>query len=117
MTTETTPKPNLIELTPKAIAHVKTLLERQGKPDGYLRVGATSGGCSGLSYKLDIADAPNADDREMVFDGLKVLMDMKSSLFLSGLELDYNDDLMNAGFTFRNPNAVHSCGCGSSFGV
>jgi iron-sulfur cluster assembly protein len=53
----------------------------------------------------------------MEFDGLKVVMDPKSSLFLSGLELDYNDDLMNAGFTFRNPNAVHTCGCGNSFGV
>ena len=118
MTTSTTQSaPSLINLTPKAIAHVKSLLERQGKPDAYLRVAAIGGGCSGFSYKLDIADEATAQDRTLEFDGLKVLLDMKSSLLLAGLELDYNYDLMNAGFTFKNPNAAHTCGCGTSFSV
>jgi iron-sulfur cluster assembly accessory protein len=116
-TTTPSSAPTLINLTPKAIAHVKSLLERQGKPEAYLRVAAVGGGCSGFSYKLDVADEATAQDRVMTFDGLKVLLDMKSSLLLSGLELDYNDDLMNAGFTFQNPNAAHTCGCGTSFSV
>lgn len=115
--TNTQSAPRLISLTPKAIAHVKTLLERQEKPNGYLRVAAVGGGCSGLSYKLSVEDEPAAMDYVLEEEGLKVLLDMKSSLVLGGMELDYNDDLMNAGFAFKNPNATHSCGCGTSFGV
>lgn len=119
MTTESTTQaaPRMISVTEKAIAHVKILLERQEKPDGYLRIAAVGGGCSGLSYKLSVEDAPAAMDYLFEENGLKILLDMKSSLVLGGMELDYNDDLMNAGFSFKNPNATHTCGCGTSFGV
>ncbi len=119
MATETTTQsaPKLISVTPKAVGHVRILLERQEKPNGYLRIAAVGGGCSGLSYKLSVEDEPGASDYIFEENGLKVLLDMKSSLVLAGMELDYNDDLMNAGFSFKNPNATHSCGCGTSFGV
>lgn len=114
---ETQSAPKLITVTSTAVAHVKTLLERQGKPEGYLRVAAVGGGCSGLSYKLGVEDAPAPTDYVLEEQGLKILLDMKSSLVLGGMELDYNDDLMNAGFSFKNPNATQTCGCGTSFGI
>ena len=116
MTVENTPKTkSLITLTDAAIAHVKTLLERQNTPGHYLRVAVAGGGCSGMSYKLSTEAEPGAADKVMEFGDLKVLVDMKSSLYLAGLVLDYSDDLMNAGFKFTNPNAKTSCGCGTSF--
>lgn len=115
--TNTQAAPKLISVSPKAVGHVRTLLERQEKPNGYLRIAAVGGGCSGLSYKLSVEDEPGPSDYIFEENGLKVLLDMKSSLVLAGMELDYNDDLMNAGFSFKNPNATHSCGCGTSFGV
>lgn len=116
MTTESKPtvKP-LIVLTDAAIAHVKNLLARQNIPDHYLRVSVAGGGCSGLSYKLGTEAQPGPGDRVLEFGDLKVLVDIKSSLYLAGMELDYSDDLMNAGFIFKNPNAKSSCGCGTSF--
>lgn len=110
-----TQKPQLITLSERAIEHVSALLARQNKP--YLRVKVVGGGCSGMSYKLDTADAPNPDDRVLEFGDLKVLVDLKSTLYLVGIEIDYSDDLMNAGFHFQNPNATRTCGCGESFGV
>lgn len=116
MTVENTPKTKpLITLTPAAIAHVRTLLERQGVPDHYLRVAVSGGGCSGMSYKLSTEAAPGENDKLVQCDDLPVLVDKKSMLYLAGLELDYSDDLMNAGFKFTNPNAKVSCGCGTSF--
>ena len=120
MATETKPnaKKPLITLMPAAIAHVKHLLERQNIPDHYLRIGVAGGGCSGLSYKLSTEAEAGATDKVIeAGEGLKLLVDLKSSLYLAGMELDYSDDLMNAGFKFRNPNAKSSCGCGESFGV
>jgi iron-sulfur cluster assembly protein len=102
-------------LTESAIKHVKSLLDRQNIPDHYLRIAVAGGGCSGLSYKLGTEAQPGTGDKVLEFDGLKVLIDIKSSLYLAGLELDYSDDLMNAGFIFKNPNAKTSCGCGTSF--
>ncbi len=115
--TNTQAAPKLISVTPTAVSHVKLLLERQEKPQGYLRIAAVGGGCSGLSYKLGVEDEPGPADYVFEEAGLKILLDMKSSLVLGGMVLDYNDDLMNAGFSFKNPNAAHTCGCGTSFGV
>ena len=117
MATEIKPttKP-LIVLTDSAIKHVNSLLERQGTPDHYLRISVAGGGCSGLSYKLGTEAEPGPNDKVITYEGgLKALVDMKSSLYLAGMVLDYNDDLMNAGFAFNNPNAKTSCGCGTSF--
>jgi iron-sulfur cluster assembly protein len=116
MSTESKPvvKP-LISLSERAAAHVKTLFERKGTPDAYLRVAVGGGGCSGMSYKLDVATEPGAADRIIDTNGIRVLVDMKSALYVAGIEIDYDDDLMNAGFKFLNPNAKTSCGCGESF--
>ncbi len=115
MTTEVNTKP-LITLTESAVRHVKILLSRKGTPEHYLRVSVAGGGCSGMSYKLDTTEAPSPTDRVLEFgSGLKGVVDLKSSLYLAGMVLDYSDDLMNAGFKFNNPNAKTSCGCGESF--
>ena len=116
MTTEATPttKP-LITLSERAAAHVKTLFERKGTPDAYLRVAVGGGGCSGMSYKLDVETEAKPTDKVIPSHGVNVLVDFKSALYVAGIEIDYDDDLMNAGFKFRNPNAKTSCGCGESF--
>lgn len=116
MSTESKPatKP-LVSLSERAAAHVKTLMERKGTPDAYLRMAVAGGGCSGMSYKLDVATEPGPADKVLESHGVKVLVDMKSALYVAGIEIDYDDDLMNAGFKFRNPNAKTSCGCGESF--
>lgn len=102
---------NLIRMTDSAL---KKLLEIKGE-NVYLRVAVVGGGCSGLSYKLSWA--PELDPKDVVipFIGFWVLIDQKSALFIKGLELDYSDGLDGVGFVFNNPNAVRSCGCGSSF--
>jgi iron-sulfur cluster assembly accessory protein len=107
---------SLLTITEAANAHIRELLARKGTPDAFLRVAVAGGGCSGLSYKLDTCEAAKATDKVLQFDhGLKALVDMKSLLHIAGMELDYSDDLMNAGFKFRNPNAKSTCGCGESF--
>lgn len=118
MTTEAQPgvKKPLVTLTERAAAHVKTLFERKGTPEAWLRVAVGGGGCSGMSYKLDVATEKGATDKEIAGpNGVNLLVDMKSSLYIAGITIDYDDDLMNAGFKFINPNAKTSCGCGESF--
>ena len=119
MSTDTITKPASggVTLTQRAAAHVRSLFERQGYADHALRIKVAGGGCSGLSYKLDHDAESNADDRVYEFDGLRVFVDLKSSLYLAGMTVDYSDDLLDAGFKFINPNAQHSCGCGESFSV
>ena len=110
--TETT-----IQLTPAAVRQVKRQLEKQNKVGQYLRVGVRGGGCSGLSYVIDTESDPDPEfDSTFEIDGLKVVVDRKSALFLKGTTLDYNiKNLMEGGFVFDNPNSVRSCGCGTSF--
>ncbi len=105
----------MISVTPHAVAKVKKLLSERGTPDLGLRLGIRGGGCSGLSYFMDFAGAPEKTDRVLDFEGLHVFVDPKSFLFLDGIELDYNEGFTNHGFQFRNPKAKTSCGCGQSF--
>ncbi|RMF70038.1 MAG: iron-sulfur cluster assembly accessory protein [Calditrichaeota bacterium] len=108
----------MISVTPKAIAEVKKLMQQENPGEALgLRVGVKGGGCSGLTYVLDFEKAPRPDDKIFEFDGLKVFMDPKSAIYLNGTELDFSDGLNGTGFTFRNPNAQRTCGCGSSFTV
>jgi iron-sulfur cluster assembly protein len=100
-------------LTDRALTKLKTLQEG----DKGLRVSVVGGGCSGLSYKLSWEDAPSENDKVTTVDGLVIVVDPKSFLFIQGIELDYTDGLDGQGFTFNNPNAKRSCGCGSSFSV
>lgn len=108
---------DLITVTPQAAERAKQLLAKVGKPQGALRVKVTSGGCSGLSYKLEPADQPNPQDAVVETQGIKVFLDKKSLLYLAGSELLYESGLMGSGFKFKNPNAVASCSCGESFTV
>lgn len=106
----------MITLSANARTEVKRLLEKENKPDLGLRIGVRSGGCSGFSYLLGFDMAQEGDDIQNI-DGIKVLVDPKSLGYLDGTELDYSDGLQGKGFTFHNPNATRSCGCGESFSV
>lgn len=106
-----------IELTERAAQEVKTVIAQQNlDPENtFLRVGVKGGGCSGFSYVLDLADHKADNDEEWEIHGIKVICDPKSNIYLTGTTVDFRDELMGRGFTFSNPNATHSCGCGSSF--
>jgi iron-sulfur cluster assembly protein len=86
-------------------------------PDAFLRVKVVTGGCSGMSYKLDFDTTQGADDKLIENNGVKLVIDKKSYLYLVGMNLDYQGGLNGQGFVFNNPNATRTCGCGSSFGV
>ena len=107
-----------VTLTSKAVQMVKTTLEQEGlDPASGLRVAVRGGGCSGFEYALDFELEARSDDIELEFDGLKVYVDPVSARYLGGTEIDYVFGPMGSGFKFNNPNAVGSCGCGSSFSV
>ena len=104
----------LIKLTANAAAKVGSLLSRQGRPAGVLRVAVVGGGCSGLQYKMDLQDGPANRDILVETAGVRVVVDPKSALYVTGSELDYLDNL-EGGFKVKNPNAATSCSCGESF--
>ena len=105
----------LIRLTANAARKVNSLLTRQGRPQGVLRVAVMGGGCSGLQYKMDLQDGPANRDILVDTAGVRVVVDPKSALYVSGSELDYIDALQGGGFKVNNPNAASSCSCGESF--
>lgn len=105
----------LIKLTANAGKKVSTLLTKQGRPGGVLRVAVVGGGCSGLQYKMDLQDNPANRDFLVESAGVKVVVDPKSALYVTGSELDYVDALQDGGFKVKNPNAATSCSCGESF--
>ena len=105
----------LIRLTSSAGTKVSSLLQRQGRPQGVLRVAVVGGGCSGLQYKMDLQDQPQNRDIMVESAGVKVGVDPKSALYVTGSELDYIDALTEGGFKVKNPNAATSCSCGESF--
>ena len=104
----------LIKLTENAAHKVSALLTRQGRPNGVLRVAVVGGGCSGLQYKMDLQDNPANRDILVESGGVRVVVDPKSALYVTGSELDYVSTL-DGGFKVKNPNAVTSCSCGESF--
>jgi iron-sulfur cluster assembly protein len=104
----------LVKLTPSAAQKVTALLTKQGRPDGVLRVAVVGGGCSGLQYKMDLQDAPANRDILVESGGVRVVVDPKSALYVTGSELDYLDAL-DGGFKVKNPNAATTCSCGESF--
>ena len=117
MTTKQKTKPLTISISEEAAAHVSGFAEQAGKPGANLRVGVKGGGCSGLTYVLDIVDEPKEDDKVIEDQGLKLYIDRKSYVFLAGTILEYSGGLNGKGFVFNNPNAKTTCGCGTSFGV
>lgn len=104
----------LIKLTPAAAQKVASLLTKQGRPAGVLRVAVVGGGCSGLQYKMDLQDAPANRDILVESAGVRVVVDPKSALYVTGSELDFIG-AMDGGFKVKNPNAATSCSCGESF--
>ena len=104
----------LIRLTVGAAQRVSGLLQKQGRPNGVLRVSVVGGGCSGLQYKMDLQDGPANRDFLVETGGVRVVVDPKSALYVTGSELDYADTL-DGGFKVKNPNAATSCSCGESF--
>jgi iron-sulfur cluster assembly protein len=121
ITTKTTAAPafrvgdeRLVRLTANAALKVATLLAKQGRPNGVLRVAVVGGGCSGLQYKMDLQDGPASRDILVESAGVRVVVDPKSALYVTGSELDYLSTL-DGGFKVKNPNAATSCSCGESF--
>src|SRR6266849_6652056 len=104
----------LIKVLPKAAEKVTSLLVKQGRPAGVLRVAVIGGGCSGLQYKMDLQDGPANRDILVETAGVRVVVDPKSALYVTGSELDYIEAL-DGGFKVKNPNAATSCSCGESF--
>ena len=105
----------LVRVTASAAKKVDALLTRQGRPNGVLRVAVVGGGCSGLQYKMDLQDGPANRDILVESAGIRVVVDPKSALYVSGSELDYVEALQEGGFKVKNPNAASSCSCGESF--
>lgn len=106
-----------IRLTKKAIEMAKKSIERRAQATEGLRLGVRGGGCSGVSYAIEFADKIRGRDHVFEFDGLKIVIDPKSLIYLRGSVLDYEVKLMQHGFKFRNPNEKTGCGCGESFTV
>ena len=105
----------LIKVTASAAYKISTLLAKQGRANGVLRVAVVGGGCSGLQYKMDLQDGPASRDIMVESSGIRVVVDPKSALYVTGSELDYRDALQDGGFKVKNPNAATSCSCGESF--
>jgi iron-sulfur cluster assembly protein len=109
--------PQVVHVTDKAVKRIRIAMAKEGisTEEGGLRLGVMGGGCSGLSYSIKFDTQPRERDRIFEFDGVRVFVDPKSFLYLSGMTLDYEETLMRQGFNFINPNSTRSCGCGSSF--
>jgi len=105
-----------ISLTEKALKHLNKMRAERNE-DLCLRIGVKQGGCSGMSYTMEFESRANAspDDSVVEYDGFAIVCDPKSLLFMFGMELDYSDALIGGGFSFQNPNATKTCGCGKSF--
>jgi len=105
----------VVSLTPNAVRQVKELITTKNMGNVALRISVQKGGCSGLSYQLNFDTEAQSGDLLSEVDGLRVLVDQESSVHLSGMALDFSNDLVGGGFKFSNPNAKQSCGCGESF--
>lgn len=106
----------LIKVQDRASERLRSLLKKQGRLEkGGLRIAVVGGGCSGLQYKMDLVDGPANRDILVESNAVRVVIDPKSALFVTGSELDWSDDLQQGGFKVTNPNAVVTCSCGESF--
>ena len=107
----------MLKVSESAKKEATRLMQEAGKPDSFIRVGVKGGGCSGLMYELDFDNEMKDGDKEFEDNGVKVVVDKKSFLYLVGTELDYSGGLNGKGFVFKNPNAERTCGCGESFSI
>jgi len=105
-----------ITISESAAKEIKNIIKDQGLSNQVaLRVGVKGGGCSGFSYVLDLTEEVGESDEVIESQGIRLVSDRKSYLYLNGTEIDFRDEVMGRGFVFKNPNATHTCGCGSSF--
>ena len=104
-----------IVVTKDAVEKLKNVMKSDDKEDYYLRMSVEGGGCSGMTYKMDFDKQKKEFDKVFESNGLKVICDLKSWLYLKDVRIDYSDDLLNGGFKIKNPNAERTCGCGTSF--
>jgi len=107
----------MILVSENASKHIQNLLKEEGREKAFLRVQVRKGGCSGFSYKMDFQDAKNEGDHTFSDKGVSIAVDAKSYMYIAGMTLDFSGGLNGSGFTFTNPNASKTCGCGSSFAV
>ena len=104
-----------ITLTKDAAKRVNAILTGENKTNKYLRISVESGGCSGMNYNLTFDDQKNEFDKIYKSNGVTILCDIKSWLYVKGTEIDFSDDMLSGGFKLNNPNANRTCGCGTSF--
>ena len=105
----------MIKISEVATVKIKEMLEQEESPGLFLRVGVKTGGCSGFSYGMGFDDEKKSSDKQFEASGLTVVVDEESSRYLFGVQIDYKESAMGGGFTIENPNAIATCGCGSSF--
>jgi iron-sulfur cluster assembly protein len=108
------PKPQVMSLTDAAADRVREIIANAERPVEGIRVGVSKGGCAGMSYKVEYADAPKPGDEVVEDKGVRVLIDPTAVLFLLGTQMDYKVDKLTAQFVFNNPNQTSACGCGES---
>ena len=108
-------KNSTIAATPAAVKRLKSVMSSDGKSNHFLRMSVEGGGCSGMTYKMDFEKQRNEFDKIFESNGLTIICDLKSWLYLKDVEIDYSDDLLNGGFKIKNPTAERTCGCGTSF--
>lgn len=106
-----------MQMTSEAVKRAKKILKDNNKQGYGLRIGVVTGGCSGLSYKMDFEEQASEKDKVLEFDGLKVFVDPKAFLYLQNVEVGFHSDMLSSNFTFKNPDAKATCGCGTSFAV
>jgi iron-sulfur cluster assembly protein len=112
--TSARPRPQVMRLTDAAATRLKEIMAQNERPSAALRVGVKNGGCAGMSYTMEIAEAPDPKDEVVVDKGVRILIDPKAVLFLLGTEMDYRTEKLSAQFVFNNPNQASACGCGES---
>jgi iron-sulfur cluster insertion protein len=105
----------MITITESAVAKIQDIIAEENNPNLKLRVFVQGGGCSGMQYGFTLDDAQAEDDWDLELQGIHILVDSMSGGYLQGAEVDYKDDVYGSSFTIKNPNAVTTCGCGSSF--
>ena len=107
----------MITMTDFAVEKVSEIMKKRQSPDQYLRIGLKSGGCSGFMYSYDFVSEPEEKDKVFDFGKVRVCVDLRSYLFLNGMQIDYEEDLLKSGLVFNAPQAQRTCGCGESFVV
>lgn len=108
------PRPQVMRLTDAAAERIKAVMANAGKPVAGLRVGVKNGGCAGMEYTMEYADAVKPTDEVIEDKGVKILIDPKAVLFLLGTEMDFKTEKLSSQFVFNNPNQTSACGCGES---